>query len=429
MKREGLDAVDPTPKRRTAHPPLDLTARDILLTLQSPPPTISLATGQPLHLTAVAAQNWASDAGGKSAARRGPELDELRLIGSVRFIVRTEVPAKQNTDALLHLAPMLGMLMGASKPREANPRWCGSKVKATASMAETWDASTGEIAGQGFVLPSKLLNSLHEGKILCQQEWACEFLEALGALSSPDPTLWGCPLIRAIAMPPAPLIEPVGAQGAGMSSNSRGKRRHSVQQVEVDHSPSQTHEGLSGGRGGASAECIYEACDGELGITVHVYISRLLLYLIAHPAIKLIMNRVQLPHAAADSRLALDSVPIYPQAFMSHGGAAAPPFSLEGVLKAAEHTGHRVADQPSGIALPLMFYQLQAVAWCSHRLYYLFCLLLATHSPPYNHRPSALHGRAFPGCLTWNPFREASTASSGNAEASLTTTTSTTLHS
>ena len=47
------------------------------------------------------------------------------------------------------------------------------------------------------------------------------------------------------------------------------------------------------------------------------------------------------------------------------GGAASPPFSLEGVLKSSEHGGYREAVQPEGLALTLKPYQQQALAWMS----------------------------------------------------------------
>ncbi|KOO29940.1 snf2 super family [Chrysochromulina tobinii] len=88
---------------------------------------------------------------------------------------------------------------------------------------------------------------------------------------------------------------------------------------------------------------------------------RLLLYLIAHPSIRIILERLLPPHGAAPTPV--DALPTYPASFLSHGGAAAPPFSLEGLLKATEHCGYRAHVQQEGLALTLKPYQQQAVAW------------------------------------------------------------------
>ena len=92
---------------------------------------------------------------------------------------------------------------------------------------------------------------------------------------------------------------------------------------------------------------------------MHVYATRLLLYLIAHPSLRLLMEH--LSPAAPPSPVT--PLPAQPTLFASRGGGAAPPFSLEGVLKSCEHTGYREADQPEGLALALKRYQLQALAW------------------------------------------------------------------
>ena len=74
---------------------------------------------------------------------------------------KASLPANQ-------LATLLGTSTPAAKPRQADPRWCGNK-KIAETLIEVWDGRTGEVSGQGFVLPSKLLKSLQEGKLLCDQ--------------------------------------------------------------------------------------------------------------------------------------------------------------------------------------------------------------------------------------------------------------------
>ena len=96
-------------------------------------------------------------------------------------------------------------------------------------------------------------------------------------------------------------------------------------------------------------------------LSVHVYISRLLLYMIAHPAIRLMLSRLRPPHGALP--LPVDQLPAYPPTFLSHGTENVTPFSLEGVLKSVEHLGYRAEPQPGGLALTLKPYQQQALSW------------------------------------------------------------------
>lgn len=75
---------------------------------------------------------------------------------------------------------------------------------------------------------------------------------------------------------------------------------------------------------------------------MHVYATRLLLYIIANPAVKRMLDHLTLPPGA--KLTPVSSLPAHPPSFRSHGGAASPPFSLEGLLKAVEHEGYR--EQP-----------------------------------------------------------------------------------
>ena len=89
--------------------------------------------------------------------------------------------------------------------------------------------------------------------------------------------------------------------------------------------------------------------------------SRLLLYMIAHPSIRVLLTHLRPPVGA--SPRPVDELPKYPQTFRCHGGADSPPFSLEGVLKSVEHLGYREEAQPVGLALSLKRYQQQALGW------------------------------------------------------------------
>ena len=88
----------------------------------------------------------------------------------------------------------------------------------------------------------------------------------------------------------------------------------------------------------AAAKSVVESpkSPGELRLDVHVYVSRLLLYMIAHPAIRIVLDRLTARNAPV---LPCDALPDYPPTFRCHGSANAQPFSLEGVLQMVEHAG------------------------------------------------------------------------------------------
>ena len=343
-------------------------------THSKPPATISLATAEPIHLNADERESWASDKGGLRAARRGTEFDLLRLVGSLRIELT-------GTGLFDKGAPRkLGLLDKPVKPRETDAMWGwghkipGVKEAQSTAPTETWHKESGEVLGQGFVSANALLKALYEGEFICTEEWAVELLEALGTLTAPDPKLWGCPLLRTVIVPPPELG--VGGKGSGGKGSGKGSggsgggsiggdgggdggprnkrqrsRKASVAKVEEEEEAEAQ----------AQAQAEDDGAEPSVHLTMHVYISRLLLYLIAHPSIRIILERLLPPHGAAPTPV--DALPTYPASFLSHGGAAAPPFSLEGLLKATEHCGYRAHVQQEGLALTLKPYQQQAVAW------------------------------------------------------------------
>ena len=315
-----------------------------------PSPWLDMGTAKPLHMNAAAVAHWMSDAGGKAAAKRGGEMDQLRLLGSLDLTFA--LPSSRVSDEML--AEMLGLLEKPGRSRNAEPKWYkhrGSKL--ADPPQETWDKTSGEFVGQGFVSPSLLLQTIFDGNLLCDQEWATEVLEAIGLLTTPDGMLWGCPLLRAVIPPPASL------RAVANEWRDKGKKPKpsaaapgpASKKRKAGDSPSSSADARGGGGGGDS-----------LDLTVHIYVSRLLLYLIAHPSIRVLLAHLSPPEGGG-VRQPLDALPSHPQCFLSHGGANCSPFSLEGVLKACEHRGYRAAAQPRGVALPLKQYQAQALAW------------------------------------------------------------------
>jgi len=360
-----------------------------------PPAVISMVSGLPVVLGAAQLTQWCSEQGGKNAARRLPELDQCRLLGSVAL--NLSLPAANAAQ----LPRKLGLHLGPCSPRKPHPKWGSNAVR------ETWESATGEMLGHGFASPSALLKSLYSGDVLGDEEFATELLEAVGVFSIPDPDLWGCPLLRCVVVPPADI--PSGAKGAASSSSkkatsrpppalppppppppaaahdslaagrSRRKRKRKApsydEEEEKEEEEEEEEEGPSaGGLLGASSRVKEPSAGGllrpssrveggvlKVRVTVHVYMSRLLLYMIAHPSIRVLMSLLHPPHGATPSGIA--ALPAYPPTFRCHGGANSAPFTLEGVIKSVEHLGYREEPQPAGLALQLKQYQRQALAW------------------------------------------------------------------
>ena len=338
-KRAAAPTTEASHKRaatRTHTPAGDDDVLRFARTNVAPPPWLNMTSAKALRLNADDVEHWTASAGGKAAAQRGEELDQLRLLGSVELSFTRD----DCSDGLL--AERLGLLEKPTKSRVADAKWHRSR-RPVDVPTEAWHKTTGEFIGQGFVSPSLLLQAIFDGHLLPDQEWAAEVLEAVGLLTTPDAMLWGCPLMRTIIAPPAAL-RAAALEGKGGKGGKGGakKRATGVKQ-----------EG--GGAGSSSAAPTIE-------LTAHVYVTRLLLYLVAHPSIRVLLSRLT-PPAGGGIVQPLDALPSYPQCFLSHGGANASPFSLEGVLKACEHRGYREAAQPRGVALPLKRYQAQALAW------------------------------------------------------------------
>ena len=96
-----------------------------------------------------------------------------------------------------------------------------------------------------------------------------------------------------------------------------------------------------------------------LEVEVRVYATRLLFYLIADDAVRTVLNGVA-PAAAVVRR---DAPPATEDLFVTSGAASAAPFTLEGVMRSAEHCGGPEDPQPAGVALAMKPYQLQALRW------------------------------------------------------------------
>lgn len=248
------------------------------------------------------------------------------------------LPAQLPADTPIPRLPqLLGLQLKPSRPRPAEAKWGWRKNASSVPPVERWEKGSGEVVGQGFASAAAVLSGLCAGKLSCDEPHAVDLLHAISTLCVPDPSLWACPLIRCLAVLPAPLLPP--AQGT--PSKAPPRRGKAAGRPVAEDAPSSSVEG------GAL----------RVRLVLHIYLSRLLLYMIAHPSIRVLMTHLRPPVEPTP----VAALPSYPPTFRTTGGAL--PFSLEGVLKSVEHVGYRAHLQPPGLALTLKPYQQQTLAW------------------------------------------------------------------
>ena len=147
-----------------------------------PPATIALSSAEPIELSANDRDFWASEAGGQVAARRGHSSESMRLVGS------TTLNMSCSSNKPHTLAKVLGLLQRPVAPRKADLKWgwnrrVANELPAAHAPTEPWDKTNGEVPGQGFASPAAILKALYDGDVMCDEEWACELLEAIATLS------------------------------------------------------------------------------------------------------------------------------------------------------------------------------------------------------------------------------------------------------
>ena len=120
---------------------------------KTPPSSISLSTAHTLHTSAAQRDEWTSEEGGRSAARRGWTFELLRHVGSCSL----DLSVTEGKEAQLPKA--LGLLKAACSARKSDAKW-GWQRHSKTPPDEVWEAKSGEVLGQGFVSASELLKSL-----------------------------------------------------------------------------------------------------------------------------------------------------------------------------------------------------------------------------------------------------------------------------
>jgi hypothetical protein len=173
----------------------------------------------------------------------------------------------------------------------------------------------GEPPTSGGTIPvGKLLTQVRRGGLVPEEEWVFAWLESVQRYIEPDGSPWKTPLMRVVCHPRA--------------TNSTNP-------------------------------------EDELLIDCHVYFSRLLFYLIADTPLKTVLAHLTPPRPPTKALI----VPAkYPTSFRSTAAPSAQSspnymFTPQGLLKAQEHSGYRLVQQPLDIALSMKPYQLQTLAW------------------------------------------------------------------
>jgi len=271
-----------------------------------PHPTIRLSTGSPCEVP----EGWHTEKMGKRAAVNDPIMDLVRLAGTVYMSFSYE---PGNLKKVLKR-------MKAIKPNINVPmqRLAGHRV---------WQSTTGEPGNEsipwlpGFATVGTLQKMVFSGNLTPSRPWMIDVLATLHAYIKPGSSPWKSPLMRVLIPLPQENKEEQKSDNQGVA--------------------------------------------GTLFLSLHVYFSRLLFYLIADDALHSLVKHL-VPSAPIVTPVI--KLPQFPQTFTSSQSetAANTPhyaFTLTGLLKAHEHQGYREACQPAGITLHLKRYQRQSLAW------------------------------------------------------------------
>ena len=120
-KRAAAPTTEASHKRAATRTHTPAGDDDVLRFARTPPPWLNMTSAKALRLNADDVEHWTASAGGKAAAQRGEELDQLRLLGSVELSFTRD----DCCDGLL--AERLGLLEKPTKSRVADAKWHRSR--------------------------------------------------------------------------------------------------------------------------------------------------------------------------------------------------------------------------------------------------------------------------------------------------------------
>jgi len=241
-----------------------LSEEESLAQFQRPPKCLLLGTGQSVALNDTAQSIWYSKKGGQVAASRGWTHDVVRYGGAIALDFEVRGVAANTTLRKLLFPAKAAKKSGnqfLQVPRPAETKWHGI-VNELQKPLEWWHPCTGEVATPGNILPSAVLRwaedpaeQQQDSKVLKSgpgREWQYEVLHAVGMLMKIEKGLYGCPFLRTACF--SADLDEVLADGA------------------------------------------------RVRLALHVYLHRLLFYLVAHPGIVLLFRHFTHPalHLAHD---------------------------------------------------------------------------------------------------------------------------------
>lgn len=271
-----------------------------------PVPAINFSTGAPAPHPG---RFFASRKAGELAAQRDPTMDLALHAGSVTL---SFTPALQGSWSSLiqQLCPAVRV-----QPRKLSG---GKSIDGNERIEyfENKGALQGEPPSrQGSrVILRRLIEAVKKELLAPEEEWALDFLSACQDLISVVGSPFRAPLLRVICKPPAP---PAGGVG-------------------------------------------------KVQLHVHIYVHRLLFYLISYSPVSTVLNHLQMPAPLVRPR---QPILAGSGCFTSADVADAERFTLDGLLRVQEHTGYEELSPEVSIPLhaqlskTLKPYQNQTVNW------------------------------------------------------------------
>lgn len=245
-----------------------------------------------------------------------------RLLGTARLTVSLSpsTAARRASGAEPGPASTAAVLDALARPVRASNRSVRRNYKGPAGV-ETWD-DEGEPGNRGHLLPvNRLYERVNAGELVVSEPHGPQLVASLAASQHPITSPWGVPLTRCVCVN-AP--EPPDEKDAD------------------------------------------DADPGAVTLTLACYAGRLMFELIACDEIKFVVSHLE---PSAPTRHPATPPASHPRSFYVDANAAGGAddarfcFTLPGLLAAAVSEGYPPAPQPPGLALEMLDFQRQTLAW------------------------------------------------------------------
>ena len=273
---------------------------------QQPPAAIRYSDGQPVPHPG---EFFASKEAGEQAVARHPSMDLALHAGSVTM--RFKIPHGESVAALLRLL---------SPAVKCTPRVCG-RTDTGDLCVETW-RKVGETSGEPpcaageLAILAQVEAAVADGSLVPEEEWCSFWLQAAASLVRIPGSPWKAPLIRVICA--APRASDVGTSG-------------------------------------------------QLELTMHVFVLRMLFYLIAYEPLSTVLKHLRPPVPVVTPCYVPPRLP--EPCFTRANVEGRDRFTLEGLLRSREHIGYPEISVSlrtrldAQLSKTLKKYQSQTVAW------------------------------------------------------------------